>query len=74
MKTTDFKIKTKKTGAGNFTVTIFDNKKWEEKGSFETTDASLVDDISELENGFESELTKHETFEEVIEDCLNQIS
>ncbi|MCG8226405.1 hypothetical protein [Tenacibaculum finnmarkense] len=74
MKTTDFKITTRKTGAGHFTVTIFDNKKWKEKGSFETTDASLVDDISELDNGFENELIKHETFEEVIEDCLNQIS
>lgn len=74
MKTTDFKITTRKTGACHFIVTLFDNKKWEEKGSFKTTDATLVDDISELENGFENELKKHETFEEVINDCLNQIN
>jgi len=41
--------------------------------SIETNDTSLVDDISELENGFESKLTNHETFEEVIADCLNKI-
>lgn len=57
----DFKITTKKTGAGHFTVTIFDNKKWEEIGEFETTDMQLVDDISEMND-------------EVTETCLSLIS
>lgn len=74
MKTQDYKITTKKLNAGHFRVTIFDNNKWEEIGSFETNDATLVDDISELENGVEEELTFHETFEEVVETCLNNLN
>lgn len=69
MKTT---ILTKKTGAGNFQVTVFENHN--ELGTFETTDMQLIDDIEEMRNGgFESELMMHETFEEVIETCLNKI-
>lgn len=71
--TSTYKITTKKTGAGHFTVTIFNNKKWEEKGSFETTDAGLIDDLDQLENGFESELLSFDTFNELIQDCLHRL-
>lgn len=72
MKST-YKITTRKTGEGQFTVTIFDNNKWQEKGNFDTTDVSLVDDISELENGFESELSSFDTFNELVEYCLDKL-
>ena len=74
MTTTDFKITTIKTGAGHFTVIVFDNNKREEKGTFETADMQLIDDISEVNGGDEDELRMHETFEEVIETCLYKLS
>jgi hypothetical protein len=43
-------------------------------GSFTTNDTQLIDDIKEMNNdGFEQNLEMHETFEEVIETCLNRI-
>lgn len=75
MKNTNhFKITTRKVGAGHFEVSVFNNKKWEEEGSFYSIGSGLVDDISVLNSGFEKELVKHETFEEVVEDCLKQLS
>jgi len=69
MKTT---IITKKTGAGHFEVTVMQDH--EELGTFETNNMGLIDDIYELNNdGQESDLMDHETFEEVIENCLNKL-
>jgi hypothetical protein len=42
-----YKVTTKKLSAGHFKVTVFDNERWEEVGSFDTTDSMLVDNISE---------------------------
>ena len=68
MKTT---IITKKTGAGHFKVTVMQDH--EELGTFETNNMGFIDDIYELNNdGQESDLMDHETFEEVIENCLNK--
>lgn len=70
MKTT---ILTKKTGAGHFNVTLFQNGT--NLGNFDTTDMQLIDDISEMnDDGFESELIMHETFEEVITTCIKKIN
>ena len=68
MKTT---IITKKTGAGHFEVTVMQDHN--ELGTFETNNMGLIDDIYQLNNnGQESDLMDHETFEEVIENCLNK--
>ena len=62
-------IYTKKTGAGHYTVEV--EKDFELIGKFETTDMQLIDDIHEMKNeGFESELVMHDTFEEVEENVL----
>ena len=69
MKTT---IITKKTGAGHFEVTVMQDH--EELGTFETNNMGLIDDIYELNNnGQESDLMDHETFEELVETCLNKL-
>ena len=69
MKTT---IITKKTGAGHFEVTVMQDH--EELGTFETNNMGLIDDIYELNNdGQESDLMDHETFEELAETCLNKL-
>jgi hypothetical protein len=70
MKTITY-IGTKKIGAGHFEINIYGNREF--FGSFETNDSTLVDDISELENGFESELMNFENFDELKEYCLNKI-
>lgn len=71
MKTVNY-ISTKKIGAGQFEVNVYGDREF--IGSFETNDSTLVDDISELENGFESELMNFETFEELKSYCLNKIN
>jgi hypothetical protein len=43
-------------------------------GHFETNESWLVDDISELENGFEKDMTSFENFEELISYCLNKLN
>ena len=70
MKTINY-ISTKKIGAGQFEVNVFAYREF--LGSFETNDSTLVDDISELENGYEKELMGFETFEELKDFCLNKI-
>jgi hypothetical protein len=65
-------IGTKKTGAGNFEINIYTKNGF--IGSFETNDATLVDDISELENGYEGELMNFETFEELKSYCLTKLN
>jgi hypothetical protein len=65
-------IGTKKLSAGHFEVNIYG--KYEFIGSFETNDATLVDDIYKLENGFESELMWFENFEELKQFCLNKLN
>jgi hypothetical protein len=70
MKTINY-ISTKKIGAGHFEVNVYGYRKC--LGSFKTNDASLVDDISEIDNGFESELMGFETFEELKNFCLSKI-
>ncbi len=72
MKTLVTYIGTKKLSAGHFEVNIYGKNEF--IGSFETNDSTLIDDISELENGFESELMSFETFEELKEYCLNKIN
>ena len=70
MKTT---IITKKTGAGHFEVTVMQDH--EELGTFETNNMGLIDDIYELNNdGQESNLMDHETFEELVKTCLNKLN
>ena len=71
MKTVSY-ISTKKTGAGHFEVNVYANREF--LGSFETNDSTLVDDISELENGFESELMGFENFDELKNYCLSKIN
>lgn len=65
-------ILTRKIGAGNFKVNVYGEREF--LGSFLTNDATLVDDISELENGFESELMNFDTFQELKDFCLNKIN
>ena len=69
MKTT---ITTRKKYAGHFEVNIFQDHKF--LGTFETTDMQLIDDISELDDGFEHELSMFDTFEEVEEYCIEKLS
>ena len=71
MKTVNY-ISTKKIGAGHFEVNVYGDREF--LGSFETNDSTLVDDISELENGFESELMNFDTFEDLKDFCLNKIN
>jgi len=72
MKKQNIQISVKKTGYGNYDVTVYENH--ETKGTFHTTDSQLIDDISEMNSdGFESELVSHGTFDEVVETCLNQL-
>jgi hypothetical protein len=65
-------IGTKKLSAGHFEVNVYGNRKF--LGSFETNDSMLVDDISELENGVESDLMWFESFEELKQYCLNKLN
>lgn len=68
-----YSIILRKTGAGHYEVDIM--KDFEELGNFQTTNMGLIDDIQEMKNdGFEHELINHDTFEEVLETCLNQLS
>ena len=71
MKTVNY-ISTKKIGAGQFEVNVYGDREF--LGSFETNDSTLVDDISELENGFEKEMMNFETFEELKDLCLAKIN
>lgn len=71
MKTVNY-ISTKKIGAGQFEVNVYGDRVF--FGSFETNDSTLVDDISELENGFEKEMMNFETFEELKDFCLAKIN
>lgn len=69
MKTT---IITSKKSSGHYLVSVYQNHS--EVGSFETTDMQLIDDIHEINNdGWESQLCMHDTFDEVIETCLQRI-
>jgi hypothetical protein len=65
-------IRKRKLSAGHFEINV--HSKHECLGSFETNDSTLVDDISELEKGFESELMGFETFEELRNFCLSKIN
>lgn len=68
-KMKNLSIYTKKTGAGHYTVEV--EKDYKKIGSFDTTDMQLIADIHEMKNdGFESELIMHDTFEEVEENVL----
>jgi hypothetical protein len=71
MKNSVETIRTKKIGAGQFEVNVYGNREF--LGSFETNDSTLVDDISELENGYEKEMMNFETFEELKSYCLSKI-
>lgn len=65
-------IYTTKINAGRFKIEVYEGHSL--KGTFETTDMQLVDDISEMNNdGYESELIMHDTFSEVETTCLNKI-
>lgn len=71
MRTVNY-IGTKKLGAGHFEVNVFSKSKF--LGSFETNDSTLVDDISEIENGYESELMNFNNFEDLKNYCLTKIN
>jgi len=63
------KIYTKKTGAGHYSVEV--ERDFKLIGKFDTVDMQLIDDIHEMKNdGFESELVMHDSFEEVKENVL----
>jgi len=65
-------IYTKKTGAGHYNVEVMEDG--EILGNFDTTDMQLIDDIHEMKNdGFESELCMHDTFEEVLETVKSRL-
>ena len=71
MKTVNY-VSTKKIGAGNFEVNVYGDREF--LGSFETNDSTLVDDISELENGYEMELINFDSFEDLKRHCLSKIN
>lgn len=61
----------KRLGYGRYLINVWNCKKWESEGTFETTDATLADDITEMnKDGFESELINFDTFDEIISHCL----
>ena len=63
-------IITKKVNAGRYEIVVMID--YEEANRFETNDMSLIDDIYEWKNdGFESNLTKFESFEELENHFLN---
>jgi hypothetical protein len=64
-------INTKKTGAGHYEVTIYNNDK---EVTFETTDMQIIDDIHTMKNdGFEDELCHFDSFEEIQEWANNKL-
>lgn len=68
MKNT-IQLSIKKTGYGNYDVTVYEN--CEIKGVFHTTDSMLIDDINTMNSdGYENELISHSNFEQIIETCL----
>jgi chromosomal replication initiation ATPase DnaA len=72
MKNQNIKLSITKTGYGNYDVIVYENQ--EVKGTFHTTDAQLIDDISEMNsNGNEQELVMFDSFNEIIEHCLRLI-
>lgn len=67
------KILTRKKGSGHYQITVMEDLN--ELGTFETNDMQLVDDISEMKNdGFEHELSMHQTFDQVIETCKKRLT
>jgi chromosomal replication initiation ATPase DnaA len=72
MKTQNIQLSAKKTGYGNYDVTVYENQ--EVKGTFHTTDSQLIDDINEMNSdGSEQELIMFDSFNEIIEHCLRLI-
>jgi len=63
-------IITKQTGSGHYKVSLIQNH--ECIGEFETTDMQLIDDIDEIDNGFERELIMHDNFNEVLNTCIER--
>lgn len=63
----------KKTGYGHYRIYIL--KDYEELGYFDTTDAEIFDDVNEMNNdGFEKDLVKFESFDEIIQFCFNKLN
>ena len=58
-------------GSGHYKVIVCLNH--ETVGDYLETDMQQIDDISKLNNGFESELYNSETFEEVFETTVNRL-
>lgn len=72
MKNQNIQISVKKTGYGNYDVTVYENQ--EEKGTFHSTDSQLIDGINEMNSsGTEQELIMFDSFNEIIELCLRLI-
>jgi len=64
-----------KIGSGTFEINVFENNNL--LGTFETNNASLYDDICEMNDETlqnENELMTCETFDELIEDCCNKLN
>ena len=71
MKNLDnYKITKRFMSAGHYHVYVYEGIN--RIGDFETTDMQLIGDISEMDNGFEEDLCMHDTFEEVIETCIER--
>ncbi|MBL4867482.1 MAG: hypothetical protein JKY67_14040 [Pseudomonadales bacterium] len=61
------KVRKELINHGRYKVYVYSGRK---KGSFETTDMQLVDDIEEVvSDGWKCNLIMHESFEGVIETC-----
>ena len=68
----EISIRTRYTGYGDFDISIF--KDYENLGKFVTNDTQLIEDIYEMNaKGYESNLVMHETFKEVIQNCLSKL-
>lgn len=66
-------LKAQKIGFGIYLVKIYSDSI--EIGMFKTTDAQLIDDISEMNsNGFENDLIMFESFDELCSYCLEKIN
>jgi len=68
----ELKIGVKKTGAGHYDVLVWQGSDY--IGEFETTDMQLIDDISELDNGFEEELVDFDSFSELKNYVLSKVN
>ena len=69
----NLKVTSRKIGSGTFEVSVFNNEKWEEVGTFETNHAQLHDAIDDMNRDCFEDQTMFDTEEELKEYCFNRI-